>query len=594
MGDREDSRQRLAMLASIGTLMIKKVVRNKKRTTFLIWKEKTEVARERERFMEVRAVCEGVRKGKDEELKDVESDLRKVRYNLDLEKKERLDLEQLFAKYQHELVALKQKETELKSAIRENLRTKRDLQVEFKHELRNADTRRSSLVEPISPPPSPPPLGGLSSRRKSSPLNSSKFTRTVKAWHRTSCVCVCLSLSLNHHHTRSNTGTRCDIVDSKCVRIFQIYQSNLRRIFLSVSLASSREKEQRITKDRWSTLMSRLRIVPDMIPRRVAMETWFSHSTNDVVLGPSLSYNDFLRSLVSLSSIVYSASTSSTKNKSSEIMLIHLFVQLNRYRVRFQGAEKMLKDHSSVSSSQRKTMNASSDWKIVRAIEDASIDAIRVSRSGRPDDSHDIVQNFRSLLPEAVSAMPKIMLAGLRCRVYDVRIRSNNRLFWTECQRMMTAHNLLDSTLSLSTVRRIFHKHHDVSSSRSSEGLCFGSFVLFLLEISRVKYPAESKILSFQRVVAKLMGVSLHVNNHQDQVHIGLVRERKTKRRRSRKNTHVFKASSSNLVDENNLYESIVSLRKEFDRFVLHSSPSSSSSSVSAIGLKNESIGLLI
>eukprot|EP00938_MAST-03A_sp_MAST-3A-sp1_P005261 g5261.t1 len=572
MGDREDSRQRLAMLASIGTLMIKKVVRNKKRTTFLIWKEKTEVARERERFMEVRAVCEGVRKGKDEELKDVESDLRKVRYNLDLEKKERLDLEQLFAKYQHELVALKQKETELKSAIRENLRTKRDLQVEFKHELRNADTRRSSLVEPISPPPSPPPLGGLSSRRKSSPLNSSKFTRTVKAWHR----------------------TRCDIVDSKCVRIFQIYQSNLRRIFLSVSLASSREKEQRITKDRWSTLMSRLRIVPDMIPRRVAMETWFSHSTNDVVLGPSLSYNDFLRSLVSLSSIVYSASTSSTKNKSSEIMLIHLFVQLNRYRVRFQGAEKMLEDHSSVSSSQRKTMNASSDWKIVRAIEDASIDAIRVSRSGRPDDSHDIVQNFRSLLPEAVSAMPKIMLAGLRCRVYDVRNRSNNRLFWTECQRMMTAHNLLDSTLSLSTVRRIFHKHHDVSSSRSSEGLCFGSFVLFLLEISRVKYPAESKILSFQRVVAKLMGVSLHVNNHQDQVHIGLVRERKTKGRRSRKKTHVFKASSSNLVDENNLYESIVSLRKEFDRFVLHSSPSSSSSSVSAIGLKNESIGLLI
>ena len=120
----DDSRRRLAMLASIGTLMIKKVVRNKKRTTFLMWKEKTEVARERERFMEVRAVCEGVRKGKDEELKDVESDLRKVRYNLDLEKKERLDLEQLFAKYQHELVALKQKETELKSAIRENLRTK--------------------------------------------------------------------------------------------------------------------------------------------------------------------------------------------------------------------------------------------------------------------------------------------------------------------------------------------------------------------------------------------------------------------------------------------------------------------------------------
>ena len=201
MGDREDSRQRLAMLASIGTLMIKKVVRNKKRTTFLIWKEKTEVARERERFMEVRAVCEGVRKGKDEELKDVESDLRKVRYNLDLEKKERLDLEELFAKYQHELVALKQKETELKSAIRENLRTKRDLQVEFKHELRNADTRRSSLVEPISPPPSPPPLGGLSSRRKSSPLNSSKFTRTVKAWHRTSCVCVSLSLSQSSSHT---------------------------------------------------------------------------------------------------------------------------------------------------------------------------------------------------------------------------------------------------------------------------------------------------------------------------------------------------------------------------------------------------------
>ena len=96
----DESRQRLAMLASIGTLMIKKVVRNKKRTTFLIWKEKTEVARERERFMEVRTVCESVRTGKDKELNEVESDLMKVRHKLESEKKRRLDLEKMFGQFQ--------------------------------------------------------------------------------------------------------------------------------------------------------------------------------------------------------------------------------------------------------------------------------------------------------------------------------------------------------------------------------------------------------------------------------------------------------------------------------------------------------------
>ena len=329
------------------------------------------------------------------------------------------------------------------------------------------------------------------------------------------------------------------------------------------------------------------------------METWFAHSTKDEVLGSSLSYNDFLRSLVSISSIVYLSSSTSTKKRrkeiSSDTMLIHLFVELNRHRVRFRGAEIMLRKtspSSAVSSTKKET--SSSSKKILRSIEDASIHAIRVSMSEPSGDmrkEHDVLRDFRAFLPEPVSVMPEIMLAGLRCRVYDARTRIKNRLIWSECKLLITAAHILDSTLSLSTVRRIFKRYHDESSSSPSEGLCFGSFVLFLIDISRVKYPAESKIISFQRVVAKLMGIPLHVNKNEDRVQIGHVREKRKKRQNGRV---LYKKAdrheSDTFLDESNLYESIVSLRREFNRFVLDSSSSSSSS----MGLKNESIGLLI
>ena len=565
----ESTRRRLAMLACVGTLMIKRMVSRKKRTMFLVWKEKTEVARVRERYFQIKAVCDSVRKSKDKESSDVDGGLKKIRRKLQFEKRQHAKLEQEFGEFQHELVALKQKEMELKHGIQENRRTKRDLQVEFKHELQCADTRRSSLV---SPPPSPPHLPRQSSSSSSpSTSPSSKFTKTVKMWRR----------------------TRCDIVDSKCERIFRKYQLPLRRIFQSASLACSRANEQRITKDRWSTLMSSLRIVPDMIPRRVALEAWSQHSTNDLVLGPSLSYNDFLRSLVAISSIVYYSTKttmslkrrksflfSSSSSLSSEIMLLNLFVRMNQFRVRFRGIEEKMfrKDHFESSHVKKKRLSDLEN-KILCAIEDVS------TKDGRRI-KHD--KDKDSLLPEPVSVMPDIMLAGLRHRVYEFHKGKKNYMFWSECKDMMKDH-LLDPTMSLRTVQHIFQKHVGEEG-----GLRFGSFVLFLLDISRVKYPAESKILSFQRVVAKLIGVSLHITD--DHVQIGVVKKKKKKK----KNTNISFHRNDIPINESNLYDSIVSLRREFDRrFVVDDSTrnphsSSSFSSRSTIGMKNDSIGLLI
>ena len=121
-------------------------------------------------------------------------------------------------------------------------------------------------------------------------------------------------------------------MDSKCEKLFRKFYNSIRRIFLSASVSCSRANEQRITKNRWIELMSELCIVPDLIPRRVALKIWFLHVTKDLLLGPSLSYNDFRRSLVAIASSLPSPSRKKTSSD-EYLLLLNLFVEMNRYRV---------------------------------------------------------------------------------------------------------------------------------------------------------------------------------------------------------------------------------------------------------------------
>ena len=469
------------------------------------WIDYTEIAREYLEWLKMNDFVRHKRKSIDAKVREAERIANEERKKLRDLRKESDRLKEKEKIFEDEMKSLDKSNRNLRMKLSKAESYREKLKLTLKLEQRKSDARRASVA----------PWSRTDSNTSEEASRSSKYSmRTVRRhvvkdqWECPVCTDV-------------------GDADRYCDR----YRYTLKRLFNRFAVSSATTNRSRLVKTHWMDLLKEIHVVPQMIPRRIAVDVWRSHASEDAVLGLSLGYREFLRALVAASMIFDNRrGQSSSKSLSSKnlrrMSYVHQFLSflchVNKKKMRFEGAEEALRLLTTESDATTTRREGTLRRETRQRSEGAILLAARAANSVASGLGNPLARKLSRLvkyLPDAIRSLPEHILAGLyrlflqrRARFLERFDGDDHLITCASFQGIVRDGGLLCFRFNAQAAKRVFQRFaEEVDQAKNTRALSFGGFSRSLMHLSKVLFPAEAHTLAFHRVVTKLLNVPLHV-----------------------------------------------------------------------------------